>query len=81
MGGVESNSKPKGRSKKFLPEGEARGEEFFDLPEGLEFDSTPPNPYGIEFLYIVRSKTSTALAQYHCLRLNTQEKLTPLCNN
>ena len=38
---------PREGQRKFLPEGVARGEEFFDLPEGLEFDSTPQNPYGI----------------------------------
>ena len=39
LGGVNSNSKPSGRSEKFRP----RGRNFFDLPEGLEFEFTPPN--------------------------------------
>ena len=61
LGGVESNSKPEGRSKKFRPRGRSpRGRNFSDLPEGLEFDLRPPirieldsyivtdpSPYGI----------------------------------
>ena len=48
MGSFESNSKPSGRSEKFGPLGlRPQGRNFFDLPSGLEFDSTLPNPYRI----------------------------------
>ena len=45
LGGVESNSKPEGRSKKFRPRWRSpRGRNFSDLPKGLEFDSTALRP-------------------------------------
>ena len=45
LGEWESNSSPKGRSKKnSSPRPKAAGRNFFDLPEGEEFDSHSPNP-------------------------------------